>query len=56
MKEFFAGLMADVVKGMRNEFRFFRALIIAPWLVCKEFITSTGQFAPKRDDSHTDGI
>ena len=56
MREFFGELMAAVMEGMRNEIRFFWALIKAPFLVCKEFITSTGQFAPKRDDTGTGGV
>jgi len=53
MKEYVAGFVAGFNEGFRDAFRLFWALIAAHVEVCKEFITSTGRFAPKQDDAHT---
>jgi hypothetical protein len=50
-KETVKGAFAEIVEGMREWLQLFGALIAAPFLVCKEFVTSTGRWAPRRDDT-----
>jgi hypothetical protein len=47
VKEFMRELLAAIDDGIRDEFRFFAALIAAPIQVVKEYITSTGRFPPR---------
>jgi hypothetical protein len=50
----FQDAVAEFIEGIREGFQLFAALIVAPFLVCKEFITSTGRWAPPQDDARAD--
>jgi len=56
LKEEFKFAVGEIVAGMREACQLFVAIIAAPFLVCKEFATSTGRWAPKRDRASEDAV
>jgi hypothetical protein len=54
MKSFFEDFVGGMHEGMRDGFQFSLALIAAPFVVFIEFVTSTGRWAPRQDDTSMD--
>ena len=54
LKEMFEDAVAEIIAGMREWLQLFVALIAAPFVVCKEFVTGSGRWAPRQEDVRAD--
>ncbi len=53
-KEVFEDAIAEIIAGMREWLQLYVALIAAPFVVCKEFVTGTGRWAPRQEGARAD--
>jgi hypothetical protein len=53
-KKTFEYAISEIAEGFREGLRFMCAFTAAPFVVWMEFVTNTGQWAPRQDDTRAD--